>query len=160
MEKISESAEVDIVRRFVDKRTSLQQQFYRRYHGDHFLSDGLVTPLHVPAIQKSVRGRMPATSYHAINQVTSKLSDQPITAGTITVAHLTQEEKHTNQPTKSMYTLGQRYSEGQRRDVKTNVPKMFTSVRKLSGSWLRGVKGWFCMRKDHSSNEIHKKDEI
>lgn len=99
MEETPDFPEVAIFRSFVNKLNSLQQQLDKQSHGYHFLPDRLLTAVDIPHIQNAFRCHMPRTSEQGINHIALKLSDHPKTAGTITAAHLTQEDIHCNRPT-------------------------------------------------------------
>lgn len=70
-----------VFRTFVAKLVSLQTQLDTSYQSDLLLQDRLLTATDVPAIQSTLRDRMPCTSQQAVNRISNKLSDKERLSG-------------------------------------------------------------------------------
>lgn len=146
-----ESSEAAVFRTFVAKLTSLQKQLDTPYHTDNFLRDRLLTAVDLPAIQSTLRDRMPQTSQMAVNRVANQLSDKPGSAG--------------SNPSVN-YSLGKSYHGDAKRQHRKpwmrgrNNNGTWKGGHRLSPRWMRGIKGCFVCGKDHNANTKHPPDEV
>lgn len=68
-----DSLEVEVIRTFVAKLTSLQKQMDKSYSDDKFLRKRLVTDVYIPYIQIAIRDSILWTS----QQLVSRITDRP-----------------------------------------------------------------------------------
>lgn len=198
-------SEVTVFRNFVAKLMSLQNQLDITYHTDQFLRDRLLTSVNIPAIQSSLRDRLPRTSQQAINRIANQLSAKSRSAGTNAVCIVDDEDE-------VMYSLGKQYGGDARsinrkpwfgknkRDNNSNHSNSNThnsmnknnntnynnngynsnngynnnnringryknnntnnNYRRLSPSWMKGVKGCFVCGGDHMANTRHNTEDV
>ena len=156
MSNAPEESEVTVFRQFVSKLMSLQHQLDPTYHSDNFLRDRLLTAVDIPAIQATLRDRMPRTSQQAVNRVANQLCDQSRSAGSNSACFI--DEKSS-----ANYTLGRSYGGDAKRETKKpwhNNKNPGGGKRRLCPAWMRGVKGCFVCGEDHNANTRHSKDEV
>lgn len=167
MAKSPKESEVSVFRTFVAKLMSLQKQLDPSYHDDSFLRDRLLTAVDLPAVQVTLRDRMPRSSQQAVNRIANQLCDRPRSAGSI-AACATLDDSDGEANAEANYSLGKVYG-GEAKGVPKKPWKAKRNGRpyrsrhprkRLSPDWIRGVKGCFVCGQDHRASTRHSREEV
>lgn len=171
MSKRPDDSEVAVFRDFVARLMALQKQLDTSYHADRFLRDRLLTAVDLPALQTTLRDRIPRSSHQAVQRIANQLSDKKGSAGS-TVAMIAGSSPiyGSGYENEALYSLGRTYGGDAKRRVKTPWRKRGNyerrggrdgdRQRRLRSSWMRGVKGYFVCGGDHRANAKHPRAEV
>lgn len=168
-----EASELSGFRKFVACLMSLQKQLHSNYHNDEFLRDRLqTTAVDIPAIQVTLRDRIPHTSQQADNMISKQLSDKEKSAGSPAIFL---SESSDGQPEgEELYSLGSSYGVYSRRKVKHPWKKGASfqrrpekprhtgtnAGRRIGPHWMKGIKWCFLWGRYHVENEKHPRKEV
>lgn len=137
-----------------------------------------LTAVDAPDIRATLGDRLPSTSQKTINRFAAKLSENPKTGGASTALKTFPMDDDEEAKDEVNYTLGKRYQVEGIRHARTygNRPRTYSKPmsnltnnnsnrsyrqgKRLSPSWMRGVKGCFVCGQDHRTNTKHPRGEV
>lgn len=148
MRKNPELSEQEVFSTFTALLRTLQKQLDKKYHGDGYLVERLLTPVDITSIQDAIKDRMPRSAQQATHRISNRLSDNPRTAGTMNTTIFT--DSHNEQPPyEAMYSLVKHFGGESKRPMKPfrrptrngQGGQHNQRRRQIRSSWLRGVRG-------------------
>lgn len=165
MAKQPEESEVSVFRNFVARLVTLQKQLDRKYQGDGYLVDRLLSAVDIPSIQASLKDRMPRKAQTAIHRISNRLSDKPHSAGA-SGAHAIAMTCD-GRDGEAMYSLGTQFggeAQKEKRPYRATRAKQAQErrrpIRQLRSEWMRGVRGCFVCGRDHRANDRNRREEV
>lgn len=103
-----ESSKQAVLRTFAAMPRTLQWQLNKKYHGDGYFVDLLLTEICITYVQATLEQRMSRTFQQAIHRISNRNRDKPRTVGAMIFEKYT-ERSDGYQQEEELYSLGRRY---------------------------------------------------
>jgi len=151
MREAPEKSEIEVFREFTHRLTELQRQLDGHYQHEDFLRERLVISENIPAIEQSMRERVPKDPQDAMNRIATFLSSDPRSARAFMV---------TQKPSGVHYSIGKKYGGSAKRNLRGGGSSSGKYRMKLSPKWLAGAKGCYVCGQNHSARTRHSQEEV